>query len=257
MPLRKTSISEIESLLRTLGVKTGDVVMAHTALFTLGKIENEVAGVYHAFRNVLGEEGTLIVPTFTWSFRRNETYNVRDSPPVNELGVFSNYVRQLPEALRSMDPLFSMAAIGPSAQVLMNRNSHNSFGKGSIYEKIFTENTLFVNLGITYSTGMSAFMHLEKLAGVDYRKDLRVEGLSVGYDGKSYDDWALHFARDEEKYPTAYTKREPLGNRMEQLGISSRIRLGSGNHISFRSYTFLEYVLNELELNPHIMLVKE
>ena len=257
MPLRKTSIRELEDLLSTLGVGDGDIVMVHSAVFTLGHIESGPSGLYHAFRNLLGDEGTLIVPTFTYSFRRDQVFDVRNTPVGAEIGAFAEYVRKLPGATRSTDPLFSMAAIGPQAEALMKRTSHNCFGEGSIYEKIFAVDTLFVALGITYSTGLAAFMHLERLAGVDYRREMRFDGLSIGYDGKPYDDWVIHFARDEERYPSAYTNRDPLGYRMEELGISKAVDLGSGHHIALRAQPFAKYVLAELARDPHVMLVNK
>ena len=229
--------------------------MVHSSILSLGKIEDGLSGLYKAFRNQIGQEGTLIVPTFTYSFRRNEIFDVRNTPAGVEIGSFAEYVRKLPGAIRSTDPLFSMAAIGPKAKELMNRTSHNCFGEGSIYEKLFDINTLFIALGITYSTGITAFLHLELLAGVDYRKKMRFDGQSIGYDGKIYDDWAIHFARDEKKYPKAYTNRDPLGKRMEEKGISKAIDFGSGHHIALHAQPFKKYVLSELEKDPHTMLV--
>lgn len=229
--------------------------MVHSSIFTLGKIENGLSGLYQAFRKILGEKGTLMVPTFTYSFRRNQIFDVRNTPTGAEIGSFAEYIRKLPGAIRSTDPLFSMAAIGPQAEDLMERTSHRCFGKDSIYEKIFSANALFVALGITYSTGITAFLHLENLAGIDYRREMRFDGQSIGYDGKIYDDWAIHFARDEEKYPSAYTNRDPLGYQMEELGISKAVDFGSGHHIALRAQSFKECVLSKLAKDPHLMLV--
>lgn len=257
MPIRKTSIKELENLLSTLGVGAGEIVMVHSAVFTLGMIENGLSGLYQAFRNLLGEEGTLIVPAFTYSFRRNEVFDVLNTPVGAEIGAFAEYVRKLPVAIRSTDPLFSMAAIGPQAGALMKRTSYSCFGEGSIYERIFAVNALFVALGITYSTGLTCFLRLEWLAGVDYRREMRFDGQSTGYDGKAYHDWAIHFARDEEHYPLAYTNRDPLGYRMEKLGISEAVDFGSGHHVALRALPFAEYVLSELARDPHVMLVNK
>ena len=255
MGLRKTSIKDLEGLLSSLGVEPGKVVMLHSTVFTLGLIEKGLAGLYQALRNLLGDAGTLIAPTFTYSFRRNQVFDIRHTPAPAEIGVFSEYVRKLPGTVRSADPLFSMAAIGPHATNLMERSSHNCFGMGSIYEKIFAVDALFVGLGITYSTGLACFMHLERMANVDYRREIRFSGQSIGYDGDIYDDWAIHFARDENRYPTAHTDRDPLGHRMEERGISKGFDFRSGHHVAFHAQVFEEYVLSELAKDPTVMLV--
>ena len=229
--------------------------MLHSAVFTLGLIEKDLAGLYQAIRNLLGDAGTLIVPTFTYSFRRNQVFDIRHTPAPTEIGVFAEYVRKLPGAVRSADPLFSMAAIGPHAATLMERSSHNCFGVGSVYEKIFGVDAMFVGIGITYSTGLACFMHVERMANVDYRRDTRFSGQSIGYDGHIYDDWSIHFARDENRYPTAHTNRDPLGHRMEDRGISRGLDFGSGHHVAFHAQVFAEYVLSELARDPTVMLV--
>ena len=254
MPIRKTTISELKGLFSTLGVHEGDTVMVHSALFTLGRIEGGIEGLYCAVRSVLGDTGTLVVPTFTYSFRRNQVFDVRKTPSSGNIGAFAEQIRQKPEAVRSTDPMFSMAAVGPAAETLMERTSHNSFGKGSIYEKLFRANTLFLALGITYSTGIACFMHLERLAEVDYRIEMRFDGISIGYDGTEYDDWAMHFARNETKYSFARQDRDFLGRRMEEAGISQTADLGSGHHIALRAEPFKEYVLEAIARDPFIML---
>ena len=257
MPVRTTSIQELEDLLSTLGVCAGATVMVHSAVFTLGRIESGLSGLYQAFRNLLGDEGTLIVPTFTYSFRRDQVFDVRNTSAAAEIGVFSEYVRDLRGVIRSPDPLFSMAAIGPEAASLMERPSHNCFGAESIYEKLFAADTLFAALGITYNTGLAAFMHLERLGGVSYRREMRFDGLSIGYDGKPFEDWAVHFAWDEKRYPRRYRDRDPIGLRMEKLHISKAVDFGSGHHFALRAQPFADYVLSELARDPHVMLVNE
>ena len=257
MGIQKTSLHELKSLLSSLGVGEGKTIMVQSAVFTLGVIETGLTGLYRVFRELLGESGTLIVPTFTYSFRRNEIYDVRFSKSPKEIGAFSEYVRTLPNAVRSVDPLFSMAGVGPDAVKLLDRTSHNCFGMGSIYDNLFAANTLFVGLGVTYSTGLPCFMHLERLAKVDYRCEMRVEGRSIGYDGNVYDDWAIHFARDEARYPLRHTNREPLGSQLEELNISTAVDFGSGHHMAFKAEPFAEFVLSQLAQNPHVMLAED
>lgn len=254
MALKKTSIAELEELLRALGLKENDVAMVHSAVFTLGLVEDGLDGIYAAFRNVAGEGGTIIVPTFTYSFRRKEIFDINESPSSKFIGIFAEYIRKRSDAVRSACPLFSMAAIGPRAEELMSRESNACFGSDSIYEKLFENNMLLVALGITYSTGISAFMHLEKLAEVDYRVDLPCYGLSRGIDGLEYEDWAMHYARDENNYPDRDTNRDNFGLELEEQGISTAVNFGSGRHVALRAKSFLDYTVDKLIKDPHLML---
>jgi aminoglycoside 3-N-acetyltransferase len=249
----KTSEEDIRILLDNLGVKNNDIVMIHSALYTLGHIENGADGFYRTLRKQIGKDGTIIVPTFTYSFRRNQIFDVRRTKVPNEIGVFSEFVRNRENVVRSPDPLFSMAAEGPKAEGLMKRESICSFGENSIYKKIFQENILIIGFGISYSTGFAAFMHLEKLAAVDYRYNLELKGVSIDENGNKYNDKAIHFARNEELYPNGKTNREPIGHAMEKAGISRCINYGSGKHIAIRTNSFEDFVLNKLSKKPHVM----
>jgi aminoglycoside 3-N-acetyltransferase len=255
--IRRTTEAELQWLFQALGVNRGDTVLVHSAVMTLGLVEGGVGGILSAILRAVGPEGTVVVPTFTWSFRRGEVFDIRHSPARKVIGTFAEYVRQDPSAVRSADPLFSMAAIGPEGPRLMERRSFRCFGGESTYEAIFSANVLILALGITYSTGISPFMHLECLAGVPYRQDLRLDGKSIGPTGAAFDDYAIHFARDELGYAGWHTDREAMGRTLEEKGVAKAIRFGSGRHIAMRAEPFGNVVLDELAKNPLTMLRRD
>ncbi|MFA5849818.1 MAG: AAC(3) family N-acetyltransferase [Bacteroidales bacterium] len=257
MSIIQTSIQQFEELLWNLGVRPNETLMVHSSLFSLGIFENGVEGFHKALTNSVGEFGNIVVPTFTWSFRKGQIFDVLNSAVPKEIGTYPEYFRKLPGAVRSLDPLFSMAAIGPNADELMQRSSKFCFGRGSIYEKLFAINMRILAIGITYSTGVSPFMHLERLAGVDYRKEQRFDGITIDYQSNRYDDWAIHFARNQNKYPEVRTFRESIGREMEKIGISKSQTYGYGRHFAIEAKLFEEYILSVLKSNPFAMLVKD
>jgi aminoglycoside 3-N-acetyltransferase len=89
---------QIESSLRELGLQAGDVVLLHSALSSLGEVEGGADALVNAFLNVLGPEGTLVVPTF------------------GDLGVVTKVVENRLEAISSIHPFASVAAIGGRAR---------------------------------------------------------------------------------------------------------------------------------------------
>ena len=84
--------------LRGLGLKKGDVVLLHSSLLSLGKVEGGPAAVIDAFLDVLGGEGTLLVPVF------------------GALGILTEEVKKRPEAVISPCPVGTLAAIGKDAE---------------------------------------------------------------------------------------------------------------------------------------------
>ncbi|RTY33468.1 AAC(3) family N-acetyltransferase [Chlorobium phaeovibrioides] len=250
----KTSRAQLVELFTALGLCKGETVMIHSALFSLGLIEGDVNGFYEELRHVIGEEGTLIVPTFTYSFRRNELFDQKNTPSAKNIGLFSEFIRTHSDAVRSADPLFSMAAIGPEAPGLMERDSQFCFGDGSVYHKLFEKNIRFLAIGITYSSGLTGFMHLEKLAQVPYREDLPLSGITRNIVGDEYYDTAIHFTRLENVYGATITDREAMGLLLEQEGASTSLAYGYGRHLSLSGHHWRDVVLSELAKNPLIML---
>jgi len=91
---------EIEGGLRSLGLKDGDIVMLHSALSSLGPVAGGADTVIAAFLAVLGESGTLAVPTF------------------GSLGIIPEIVKARPDAVQSHHPMAGVAAVGGAAEEL-------------------------------------------------------------------------------------------------------------------------------------------
>jgi aminoglycoside 3-N-acetyltransferase len=250
----RTTQAQLIELFQSLGLKSGATVVAHTGLFSLGLIEGGVGGVYKILKEIIGVDGTLIVPTFTYSFRRNEIFDIVNSPSAKNIGVFSEYVRNRPDSIRSTDPIFSFSAIGSRASELMKRESTACFGNGSIYESLFNDNATFIAIGINYSSGLSGFMHLEKLADVPYREDKEFFGISRNSNGTEFPDSAIHYVRNEEVFGATITDREPMGSILEQSGASVAVDYGYGRHLSLKGIQWRDVVLSYLYKNPFAML---
>jgi len=249
----RTSFADLVGLFEALGLDRGDIAMVHCSLFTLGVLPEGPKTLLDALRWVLGEEGTVVVPTFTYSYRRGEVFDVRETPSDPAIGVFSEFVRRSPGAIRSLCPQFSMASVGMRAETLMYRDGPACFGPGSIYQRLFDEGVKTIALGVPYSRGLSAFMHFEKLAGVPYRRDLPLSGRTIGYDGVVFEDSAIHFARDEVNYVGGFTDRENMGRELEAAGIAKVCRLSHSAHVLLPAAAWRDHVVGRLKSDPLAM----
>src|SRR5438874_1021890 len=121
--------------LRELGLDHGATVLVHASLQAIGSMEGGAATLAKAFQEVLGPEGTLMVPAFTprvsdpaeWRtppetpeelerFRaETPVFDPQTTPVDASLGVFAETVRRLPGAYRSHHPIASFAASGANA----------------------------------------------------------------------------------------------------------------------------------------------
>jgi len=117
--------ADIVAGLGALGLRSGDMVQVHSALSSFGYVEGGPDDVVDAFLEVLGPDGTLMVPSFNHGAREafddaEEIFDRKTTRSVN--GAVTEAVRMRPEAHRSLHPTHPYAAIGPQAEWLTSEH---------------------------------------------------------------------------------------------------------------------------------------
>lgn len=227
------SYRELEEALRSIGLKSGDTVLTHSNIGNFGfsdrggSEEQIFSTVFDAFMAVIGTEGTLVVPTFTYSYGRMQVFDPETSP--SQMGIFAETVRKMPGALRSQDPMFSVAAIGKNALSLTENISNECFGKDSFWDRFYNIEGVICNLNVF--GGVSTFIHyVEKCLNVPYRYDKFYPGIiSVG--GLTNSRNMVFFCQDQTNVDTQVNIDEFNRIGVEQ-GLIKIGKVGRG-HISF------------------------
>lgn len=171
---------DFEEALRHAGVKKGDTLFSHSNIGFFGyadgprTVENTCQTILAAIRNVLGENGTYVVPTFTYSFATPHGVFDRERSP-STCGTFTEYVRKQENAIRSRDPSVSVAALGAQAHALCEKVSENSYDpENSFFARFYKLGGKICNFN--FDAG-STFVHfVERELRVPYRFDKRFEG---------------------------------------------------------------------------------
>ena len=203
MPLPSTTLADLVGHLRTLGVRRGEKLVVHSRLIAFGVIEGGPETVYRALRAVVGEEGTIAVPTYTMNVGSETPYDP-SSTPSDAVGALSEYVRCLPEAHRSRCPIHSHAAVGPAAGMLNRLSGEVSIGPDSDFEAFLDGGFSVLMLGCTYAEGCTFLHHMEAVVGVPYREwldlprqirneDGDVRRVVCRYYGRATDDYREDF----------------------------------------------------------------
>ena len=103
-PSEPTRAGQLTEALREIGARAGDVVMLHVNAAAIGLDTSGDAAhatLLDAVRAAIGPDGTILVPTYTFSFCRQEDFDPATTPtaggPWSPSADFLEYFRRLME----------------------------------------------------------------------------------------------------------------------------------------------------------------
>jgi aminoglycoside 3-N-acetyltransferase len=157
--------------LHQLGLKTGANVLVHSSLSSFGYVEGGADAVIDALIDAVGPRGTVLVPTLTGSEALNAEnppfYDPQETPCWT--GRIPQTVRQRLDAVRSLHPTHSVAAIGARARALTQGHefSITPCGPDSPYGRLAQAGGYILLIGVTHGVN-TTFHHVEEIVGVPY-----------------------------------------------------------------------------------------
>ncbi len=228
---------EIADGFRRLGLQEGDTVLVHTAMRTMGRIEGGGDAVVDVLLEILGDRGTLVVPTFTFAHEEEENPIIDPAADPSEMGAITEAARRRTNALRSTAYRHSFAAIGRRAEVITQVDpSLSAFDPRSAFGVMLALGTQVVMLGLTYASSTSHHF-AEFLCEVPYRHTIDMSVKVRRADGTVYDQPMT----DYQPKPSAggyYGSRHPdfnrLGRMLEDNGRVGLAAIGNSAARRFR-----------------------
>jgi aminoglycoside 3-N-acetyltransferase len=168
----------LASDLCALGMGAGEVVLVHSSMKRLGFVVGGVQAVVQAVLDVLGPDGTVVVPTHTpdntdpadwqhppvpaawWPAIRQQAPGFDPSrTPSRWMGVLAEAVRTWPGAVRSDHPQVSFAALGKHAAAIADGHRlDDALGEQSPLGAVYRLNGKVLLLGCGHDSNTS--LHL-------------------------------------------------------------------------------------------------
>ncbi len=235
--------------LKELGLQEGDCVLVHSSYKSLGPIIEGPKTVIDAIIEVIGEEGTLIVPTFNFAFCKGEAFDVRSTP--SQMGILTELVRQHPDSHRNMHPIYSFAFLGKHGSELGKLRYKSSYGADSVFGKLRELNGKIMIIGLSYNKSMTFFHHIEEMEGCDYRYFKSFAGTVTDWEGRTYQDTFTMFVRDLDK--GVVTAVDPMGKVLEDQGAVSKKNIGEATVRLMKANDVYRITSREMKRNPKLL----
>ncbi|AOZ91301.1 aminoglycoside N(3)-acetyltransferase [Paenibacillus crassostreae] len=187
---------------KNCGLTAGQTVFIHTSLKSMGFVVGGAETLIRALLEIVGDKGTLMMPSQTWKNLDPATGVhweepvewwpiIRDYWPAYDkvitstltMGVVAEMFRKWPGAHRSDHPARSIAAVGRHAEYLTaDHELSNIFGSNSPVDKLYTLDGYILLIGVGYDKNTS--LHLAETRANFPTKKFTDESSAIMIDGK-------------------------------------------------------------------------
>ena len=216
--------SDVLNTFEKLGLKSGQVIMVHTSLSSIGYVCGGAQTIIEALIEAVGNDGTIMMPSQSWknldpesgvhwevdvdcwqTIRDNWPPYDKDVTPTNTMGAVAEMFRLWNGTIRSDHPARSVAAFGKYAKYLtQGHDLSNIFGDGSPVGKLYELDAYVLLIGVGYDKNTS--LHLA---------DARAE-----YPGKHLCTEYSAVMENEKRVWKAYDTLYVDGEDFEQIGTA-------------------------------------
>lgn len=243
--------NEFRKAFKELGIRQGNILFIHSSLLSFGLPQGLTpthlpSYIYDLLTRAIGAQGTIVVPTFNTGFCDGQAFD-RQETPSRFMGAFSEYVRQLPDSMRTTHPIHSIAAIGSKTEKITQADTESAFSKGGAFDTLLNLNAKVLLLGADINA--VSFIHLvEQEMNVPYRIWRTFGGEYIEKGLHEIREYKM-FARNREWNPILdLSSIEAL---LEAQNKMYRHKIGSGQIMSFHAKDFIGIARNCIKDNPY------
>ena len=197
-------------------------------------------------------DGLLMMPTYTYSFTKNEPFDVDGTP--STVGMLTEYFRRRPGVRRTAEPIFSSAvrgALPPAWEHLFEARDVTCFGEDSIFACLYELDAKLVLFGVSFEFCTYVYL-VEQRLEVPYRylKDFSGE---IVLDGTTTPAVARYYVRKlDEDVENTFT---PLSTELLARGEAQVVEIPRGPRIVIAGARAIHDVATEqVRRNPDYLL---
>ena len=211
-------------------IQAGDCVYVVSDLLELAKFSREMGmrlqpdEVVECLQRIVGEDGTLLFPTFNWDFCKGIPFDYHKTPV--KTGALSKAAWKRNDFTRTAHPIYSFAVWGAKRTEILANTSINSFGPGTIFENMYEWDCKALVIGLPALKGLTYIHHVEQMVQVPYRYNKQFTADYVDAEGHLSQRTYGMYVRDLEMDPRHLDGFLPLENKMQEAGLIKKAFYG-------------------------------
>lgn len=201
-------LSGLRKCLLRLGVEKGDSLYIASDAARLivevkrqygmrtGQQRNEfLSMLVDTLQNLVGAEGTVLFPTFSWDFCRGKGFDRRSS--LGEVGALNNWILQnRKDFKRTQHPLYSFLVWGKEAEALADFDNSDAWGTDSPFGWMHRQGGKMLLLDVSLQRGFTFMHYVEESVRVPYRYFKNFRGSYTDLDGMTTERSYVMYVRD-------------------------------------------------------------
>jgi aminoglycoside 3-N-acetyltransferase len=267
---QKIYSSDIKNKLKEVGLVNGDIVMGHFDLGVFGKIA-EIRNkkefyntVMNAILSVVGENGALIIPTYSYSLCRRQVFDIRNTKP--SIGTLSRIALEeyqdnlengdREQIIRSNDPIFSCIGFGNKAKLILENLSNVCFGDESVFGRLYRFNAKLMGFGfmmaMTYMHFVERKYH-ETIKPLKYRYNKIFDGTSIDINNQKHHVEYTYFVRDLDNCEYDF---KTIPKELERKSLLNTSFLGAGEITLTTAHHMYNTIFEMLKKDEFAFLTK-
>ncbi len=239
--IKEFDVREFEARLPELGVEGGCILYLAGSTAALPKSEHLYDVILDGFVRAVGEQGTIVMPTFSFEFCDRAFFDPKSSDTY--CGRLSTAFLRRNDVCRTWyPPIHTVAVVGTHKQHLLSLRPTTGFSAGSAFDWMVSMPTLICLFGVSVADGMAHIHWLEEKFRVGYRKLRKFTGV-VRIDGSDIRQTFSRYVRVQGVVPSAVG----ASLAFEESAVIRTAIIGSVRIKTFGLSAYIEFMTSRFE----------
>ena len=237
-----------------IGIRKGSKIIVHSSFKSFGEVENGPQTIVNALISAVGENGLILMPTFSFSFEKEngegEVFDKNKTP--SRVGIITEFFWKTQGVVRSDHPTHSVALYGKDKDKILKDLPDSALGKNSAFYQVAMMGATIYHFGCGFKS--SSLIHTgEILTDVFYKEMFDFSGVKNSALIKKKDEIVSVPLVESPGCSDGFYKLEPLAIEQKKLKIyDDKLKV---KYIEARD--LLDLTIDVLRKDPTFLLCKK